>query len=265
MTNQESIKTNPISKNFREKRLGVNIDHVATLRQARGTEYPNLLNAAHTAIEAGADGITIHLREDRRHIQDVDVFEIREAITQHLNLELALTQEMLDIALKVQPDYVCIVPEKREELTTEGGLNLLPIEESLRDACQMLKQKNIGLSLFIEADTQQIDMAKSVGANAIEIHTGSYANLSGQAQDKELEKIQSQSRYASNLGLIVNAGHGLHYNNVQSIVDIPEIYELNIGHSLIAAALFDGLHDSVSKMKKLMLNRNSGVSQSDMR
>jgi pyridoxine 5-phosphate synthase len=234
------------------KRLGVNIDHVATLRQARGTKYPSPLQAAKLALAAGADGITIHLREDRRHIQDQDVQLIREKIEGHLNLEIALTQEMLAIALDVKPDYVCFVPEKRQELTTEGGLNLLPIEHDLKDACKKLTSQGVGVSLFIEANTQQIQMAKTVGANAIEIHTGRYADLAGYEQSAELEKITKQATFASGLGLIVNAGHGLHYTNVQDVVKIPEIYELNIGHSIISQAVFDGLEKSVSDMKALM-------------
>lgn len=237
---------------LKQKRLGINVDHVATLRQARGTHYPSPVEAAKISMAAGADGITIHLREDRRHIQDADVKHIREQVKGHLNFEIALTEEMLAIALKTQPDYVCLVPEKREELTTEGGLNLLPIEKHLTEAKQRLAEKNISLSLFIEANKEQIDMAAKVGANAIEIHTGRYAELSGAEQITELEKIKKYAKYAHERGLIVNAGHGLHYQNVQAIVAIPEIHELNIGHSIIAQAVFDGLEKAVADMKKLM-------------
>jgi len=235
-----------------KKRLGVNIDHVATLRQARGTCYPDPISAAKVAMASGADGITFHLREDRRHIQDADVKQLREQLNCHLNFEIALTEEMLKIALATQPDYVCLVPEKRTEITTEGGLNLLPIENLLSEACKRLFDKNIAVSLFIEADVKQIDMAKKVGAKAIEIHTGRYAELSGNEQIKELEKIKKHAAYAASLGLVVNAGHGLHYENVQAIVAIPEILELNIGHSIVAQAVFDGLAKAVADMKKLI-------------
>lgn len=243
---------NTMNQASKQKRLGINVDHVATLRQARGTHYPSPVAASLVAMAAGADGITIHLREDRRHIQDADVKEIREQMKGHLNFEMALTEEMLLIALKTLPEYVCLVPEKREELTTEGGLNLLPIEKNLTDASHRLAEKNISLSLFIEANKQQIDMAKKVGAQAIELHTGRYAELNGEEQIIELEKIKQHASYAHSLGLIVNAGHGLHYQNVQAIVAIPEIHELNIGHSIIAQAVFDGLAKAVSDMKKLM-------------
>lgn len=239
--------------NYKSKRLGINVDHVATLRQARGTVYPDPLQAAIMAVDAGADGITIHLREDRRHIQDSDVRNIRKHLKAHLNLEMALTEEMLNIALEVQPDYVCLVPEKRQELTTEGGLNLIGIEKELASACKALSNKGVGISLFIEADEQQIKIAKQVGATAIELHTGLYAELEGEKQQQVLEKLKHHARFASELGLIVNAGHGLHYQNVQAIVAIPEIFELNIGHSIIAQAVYDGLPKAVADMKKLML------------
>ena len=240
------------SVTYKTKRLGINVDHVATLRQARGTSYPDPLTAARLAIDAGADGITIHLREDRRHIQDDDVRRMKASLNAHLNLEMALTDEMLAIALEVQPDYVCLVPEKREELTTEGGLNLIGIETRLGEACEKLKGKGIGVSLFIEADEQQIRIAKQVGATAIELHTGLYAELEGEAQHAVLEKLEHHARFASESGSIVNAGHGLHYQNVQAIVAIPEIYELNIGHSIVAQAIYDGIPKAVSDMKKLM-------------
>jgi len=235
------------------KRLGVNIDHVATLRQARKTIYPDPVMAAHIAIAAGADGITVHLREDRRHIQDSDVFAIREQVSCHLNFEMALTREMIAIALAVKPDYCCLVPEKREELTTEGGLNVYALKSDVSDACKQLSAQGIAVSLFIEAQKQQIDAAKEAGAQAIELHTGRYAELTTAVEKQlELEKITEQARYAKSIGLIVNAGHGLHYQNVQSIVAIPEIYELNIGHSLIAQAVFVGLEKAVADMKALM-------------
>lgn len=236
-----------------KKRLGVNIDHVATLRQARKTIYPDILDAARRVIAAGADGITVHLREDRRHIQDADVFAIRKQLACHLNFEMALTEEMIGIALALKPDYCCLVPEKREELTTEGGLNACALKTELTSACHRLSEKGIAVSLFIEADKLQIDVAKAVGAQAIELHTGRYAELTDAYEIKmELQKISEQARYAKSLGLIVNAGHGLHYQNVQGIVAIPEIYELNIGHSIIAQAIFSGLEKAVADMKALM-------------
>ncbi len=247
------MKTSANVDNRIPKRLGVNIDHVATLRQTRKTFYPDPLQAARIAVAAGADGITVHLREDRRHIQDSDVFAIREKVPCHLNFEMALNQEMLRIALILKPDYCCLVPEKREELTTEGGLNVSGLKVDVKKACQQLAEQGIPVSLFIEAEKAQIDAAKEAGATAIELHTGRYAELLNVAeQEAELAKIAEQARYAQSIGLIVNAGHGLHYHNVQRIVAIPELYELNIGHSIIAQAVFVGLEKAVADMKALM-------------
>ena len=240
--------------NYQTKRLGINVDHVATLRQARGTDYPDPLLAAKMAIDAGADGITIHLREDRRHIQDHDVVRIRQELDTHLNLEMALCDEMLNIAFENKPDYICLVPEKREELTTEGGLNLLNIESALKDACDECAKKGIAVSLFIEALPEQIDMAKKVGATAVELHTGRYADTYGQEQENELQRIVECSTYGSEIGLIVNAGHGLNLQNVGPIVAIPEVFELNIGHSIVAQSVFDGFTKAVADMRALMSN-----------
>lgn len=234
--------------------LGVNIDHIATLRNARGTQYPDPVHAADIAERAGADGITVHLREDRRHIKDRDVRLLRETINTRLNLEMAVTEEMLSIALQTKPEFCCLVPEKRQELTTEGGLDVAGNLEKITDACQRLAEQDIQVSLFIDADNSQIDAAVQAGAPYIEIHTGQYAEATNEAQmHKELEKLQSGIRYAHSLGLKVNAGHGLHYHNVKPIAAIEEIIELNIGHAIIARAAFDGLANAVADMKRLML------------
>lgn len=234
--------------------LGVNIDHIATVRNARGTGYPEPVHAALLAEQAGADGITVHLREDRRHIIDRDVFILRDTIATRLNFEMAVTEEMLMIAGKVKPHFSCLVPEKREELTTEGGLEVAGQVAKIRDAVQRLQADNILVSLFIDADKRQIDAAAAVGAPYIEIHTGHYAEASSpQQQQLELAKIRDAATYAASLGLVVNAGHGLHYHNVQPIAAIPEMYELNIGHAIIGRALFSGLAAAVSEMKRLMV------------
>jgi pyridoxine 5-phosphate synthase len=234
--------------------LGVNIDHVATLRQARGTPYPDILRAALLAEAAGADSITMHLREDRRHIQDADVYRVQENIATKLNLEMAVTDEMLGIAEDVQPRDVCLVPEKREELTTEGGLDIVANEAAIAAACGRLAAAGIRVSLFIDPDTAQIDAACRCGAPVIEIHTGAYADAEEQpAQRAELERIQTAAAYALGQGLIVNAGHGLTVANVGAIAAIPGITELNIGHALIADAVFVGLDDAVRAMKQAML------------
>lgn len=234
-------------------RLGVNIDHVATVRQARGSLYPNPVDAALLAIQAGADGITLHLREDRRHIQEYDLASLKKCCTVPINLEMAPTETMLAIAEKYRPEHCCLVPEKREELTTEGGLDVVGHEGNIQVACQRLTQANIEVSLFIDPVFEQIDAAVRCGAPVIEIHTGHYANAeSSTAQAQELTRIQEAVHYARNAGLVVNAGHGLHYDNVQAIAAIPEINELNIGHSIIAQAIFDGLETVVKKMKLLM-------------
>ncbi|ANS86402.1 pyridoxine 5'-phosphate synthase [Vibrio scophthalmi] len=234
--------------------LGVNIDHIATLRNARGTKYPDPVHAAEIAERAGADGITIHLREDRRHINDRDVRILRETLQTRMNLEMAVTDEMIEIALQTQPEYVCLVPEKREELTTEGGLNVAGQLEKVKAATQKLSAAGIKVSLFIDADREQIDAAKECGAPFIELHTGHYADAQSETdQADELKKIAAGASYADNLGITVNAGHGLTYHNVAAIAAIPEIYELNIGHSIIGRAAFDGLNKAVADMKALMV------------
>lgn len=234
--------------------LGVNVDHIATLRQARGTNYPDPAHAASVAEHAGADGITIHLREDRRHIIDRDVYVMKETIKTRMNLEMAVTDEMLSIACDVKPTFCCLVPEKREELTTEGGLDVISQESRIKEATAQLKESGIITSLFIDADKHQIDSAKETGAEFIEIHTGQYAEATTEeAQEKELAKLVEGIRYAANIGLKVNAGHGLHYFNVKPIAAIEEIIELNIGHAIIARAAIDGLDTAVRDMKRLML------------
>ena len=233
--------------------LGINIDHIATIRQARGTSYPDPVKAALDAEMAGADSITLHLREDRRHIQDVDVERLSALRQTKVNLEMAATQEMIDIACKVKPEDICLVPEKREELTTEGGLDVFSQKKWLTEVCTKLAKNNSRVSLFIDADKLQIDAAKEVGAPVIEIHTGTYAELTDVDEIKqELERIQQAATYAKSIGLIVNAGHGLHYHNVKPIAAIKEFDELNIGHAIIAKALFSGLADAVREMKRLM-------------
>ncbi len=244
---------------MKEIYLGVNVDHIATLRQARGTRYPDPAHAASVAEHAGADGITIHLREDRRHIQDRDVYVMKETIQTRMNLEMAVTEEMLAIALDVNPAYVCLVPEKREELTTEGGLDVAGNFERVKDAVTRLSAAGIKVSLFIAADKVQIDAAKNAGAPYIEIHTGAYADAESDAEQlEELEVIRQGVRYAHGIGLIVNAGHGLHYHNVKPIAAMPEIYELNIGHAIIARATIDGMEKAVRDMKRLMQEARQG-------
>ncbi len=237
-------------------KLGLNIDHVATLRQARGARYPNLVRAALICEEAGADAITIHLREDRRHIQDADVDILRGMLQTRMNLECAVTDEMISNALRVKPHDICLVPEKREELTTEGGLDVIGHFDAVRRATQRCMDAGIRVSLFIDADEKQLDAAKQAGAPVVEIHTGKYADAdSVPATEQELLRIRNAVLYAHALGLQVNAGHGLNYHNVQSIVAIPRIAELNIGHAIISEALFIGLEQAVGKMKNLL---NSG-------
>ena len=234
--------------------LGVNIDHVATLRQARGTAYPSPIQAALMAESAGADSITLHLREDRRHIQDADVKILRQCLQTKMNLEMAVTEEMLAIATQLKPQDVCLVPERREELTTEGGLDVVGQFERVRQACTQLGQAGIRVSLFIAPDPAQIKAASEAGAPVIEIHTGHYANLApGAAQDAELQQIQAAASYGQSLGLQINAGHGLHIHNVQRIAAIPGIRELNIGHAIVAQALFIGWEAAVREMKQLMV------------
>ncbi len=242
--------------------LGVNVDHVATLRQARGkVAYPSPAQAAWLAESAGADGITVHLREDRRHIQDSDVKLLAQTIITRLNFEMAVTKEMVDFALEIKPAYCCFVPEKREELTTEGGLDVIKHFDTIKKYTERLQLNHIQVSLFVDADSNQIQAAKKTGAKLIELHTGPYAEASldknkdkNKSQDQELTKIQAAAKLANQLGLIVNAGHGLSYENVAAIANIPELYELNIGHAIVAQALFDGFEKAVSKMKQIMLD-----------
>lgn len=234
--------------------LGVNIDHVATLRQARGTRYPDPVHAALQAEQAGADSITLHLREDRRHIQERDVLMMKDTLLTRMNLEMAVTDDMLAFAEKVKPEDCCLVPERREELTTEGGLDVAGQETRMMEACQQLEEANVRVSLFIDADRGQIEAAKRCGAPVIEIHTGHYADATNRSDKlKELKKIYEAVDIGHDLGLQVNAGHGLHYHNVQEIASISQIVELNIGHAIIAEAVFCGLQPAVSRMKQLML------------
>jgi pyridoxine 5-phosphate synthase len=233
--------------------LGVNIDHVATLRQARGTRYPDPVQAAIVAEEAGADAITLHLREDRRHIQERDVRMLKDILQTRMNLEMAVTPEMVAIAEQVRPEEACLVPERREELTTEGGLDVVTHFDSVKEACQRLGEAGTRVSLFIDADKGQIDAAREAGAPVVEIHTGHYADAKGSAQRAEFERIHAAVHYAHKKDLYVNAGHGLHYHNVAEIAAIPEIRELNIGHAIVARAVFSGLNEAVAEMKRLML------------
>ncbi len=243
-----------------ELHLGVNIDHIATLRNARGTTYPDPVHAAAVAEHAGASGITIHLREDRRHIKDQDVYTLAKTIQTRMNLEMAVTDEMINIASEVNPPFVCLVPEKREELTTEGGLDVKGQFDKVKDACQRLAAIGSKVSLFIDADKTQIKAAFDTGAPYIEIHTGHYADAtSDEAQQAELERITAGVEYAQSLGIIVNAGHGLHYHNVKPIAAIAGIYELNIGHAIIARAAIDGLDKAVRDMKTLMNEARQGI------
>lgn len=233
--------------------LGVNIDHVATLRQARGTRYPDPIQAAIEAEQAGADGITVHLREDRRHIQDRDVRLLAEVLQTRMNLEMAVTEEMLAFAAEIRPAHVCLVPERREELTTEGGLDVAGNLARIQQAVEQLAGHGCEVSLFIDADPRQIEAARDAGAPVIELHTGHYAETSGEQQEKELQRIREGVAYARKLGLVVNAGHGLHYHNVEPIAAIAGINELNIGHAIIARALFSGLAGAVTEMRALIM------------
>ena len=234
-------------------KLGINIDHVATLRQARGTKYPSVVEAALRAEQAGADSITLHLREDRRHMQDEDIFATRPLLQTKMNLELAATDEMITIASRVKPQDVCIVPERREERTTEGGLNLKESYDHLYRATQNLTEQGSRVSLFIAPDLKDIDLAKKMGAPVIEIHTGSYADAEDEVtKQKEFKRVKVAAEHALSLGLIVNAGHGLHYHNVNLIAAIPGIEELNIGHAIVAHALFVGWDNAIREMKLLL-------------
>lgn len=238
--------------------LGVNVDHVATLRQARRASYPDPLLAALVAEQAGADSITIHLREDRRHIQDRDVHLCRQALQTRLNLEMAATQEMIRIACDVKPADCCLVPERRAEVTTEGGLDVIGNERALEAACKRLREAGIRVSLFIDPERAQLDAAVRVGAPVVELHTGAYAESLGEKQARELQRLRDAAQYAAGLGLTVNAGHGLNYHNVQPIAAIEPIVELNIGHSIVARAVLDGMARAVAQMKRLMIEARAG-------
>jgi pyridoxine 5-phosphate synthase len=232
--------------------LGVNIDHVATLRQVRRARYPDPLHAALLAEEAGADSITLHLREDRRHIQERDVTMMREALQTRMNLEMAVTEEMMRIAQKVLPQDCCLVPESRQEVTTEGGLDVEGQCARVADAVKALGGAGIRVSLFIDPDLAQIEAAQRAGAPVIELHTGAYADSTGGVRAREFERLLGAAKFAARLGLIVNAGHGLNYHNVEPIAAIQEIVELNIGHAIVARAVFDGLPKAVRDMKEMM-------------
>jgi pyridoxine 5-phosphate synthase len=233
--------------------LGINIDHVATLRNARGTIYPDPLKAARLAEEAGADLITLHLREDRRHIKDADLIALRPLIQTRMNLECAVTPEMINIACRVQPHDVCLVPEKREEVTTEGGLDVVGHFDAVKAATTQLKAAGIRVSLFIDPEEHQIQAAKDVGATVVELHTGRYADLVGDQQLQELERIRKAAQFGKSIGLRVNAGHGLHEGNVIPVAAIAELSELNIGHAIVAEALFKGWQKAIVDMKALMV------------
>jgi pyridoxine 5-phosphate synthase len=235
-------------------KLGVNIDHVATLRQARGTQYPSPVQAALMAEGAGADSITLHLREDRRHIQDADVYILRHILQTKMNLEMAVTDEMLDIARELAPEDVCLVPERREELTTEGGLDVATRFEKVRAACDILGEAGVRVSLFIDPEIHQLEAAKSAGAPVVEIHTGRFADAEDEREAaKELARIRAAVEKGRSLGLAVNAGHGLNYHNVQAVAVLPGVEELNIGHAIVARAIFSGWENAVREMKRLMV------------
>jgi pyridoxine 5-phosphate synthase len=238
--------------------LGVNIDHVATLRQARGTPYPRPADAAVIAERAGADSITVHLREDRRHIQDRDLAEIAAVMQTHMNLELAVTDEMLDIACEFAPSDCCLVPERREELTTEGGLDVAGQVDRVRAACGRLADTGVRVSLFIDPEERQLEAAVACGAPVVELHTGAYAEADSQSRASELQRIVTAAALGDRLGLIVNAGHGLNYDNVGEIAVIPQIVELNIGHAIVSRAVFEGLAVAVAEMKRLMTEARGG-------
>ena len=238
--------------------LGVNIDHVATLRQARGTPYPRPADAVAIAERAGADSITVHLREDRRHIQDADLPAIAAVMQTHMNLELAVTDEMLGIACGFAPSDCCLVPERREELTTEGGLDVAGQAGRVKDACARLADAGIRVSLFIDPDERQLETAVACGAPVVELHTGAYADAEGEQRAAELQRIAAAAAFGDRLGLVVNAGHGLNYDSVGDIAALPQIVELNIGHAIVSRAVFDGLAVAVSEMKRLMTEARGG-------
>ncbi len=233
-------------------RLGINVDHVATVRQTRRIEIPDPVEAALLAEKGGADGITVHLREDRRHIQERDVERLRERLATKLNLEMAVTPEMLEYAERIRPDDVCLVPERREELTTEGGLNVIVHRAKVKETVDRLQGAGIHVNLFIDAQAKQIEVSREIGAHGVEIHTGQYCDASGDRK-RELEEVESAASLAHRLGLEVHGGHGLNYENVLPIVSIPEIVELNIGHSIIARAIMVGMERAVMEMKKLLV------------
>lgn len=232
--------------------LGFNIDHIINIRQARFTPYPDIVETVRAVESAGVDAITLHLREDRRHIQDDDVYQVRKHCTTRMNLEMAATEEMTKIACEVHPEDCCVVPEKREELTTEGGLDVIGQFERIRKTTQALNVENIKVSLFIEPNIEHIRRVPDIGAPVIELHTGSYANYRGEDQKRELERIQRATEFASELGIQVNAGHGLDNVNTSAIAAIPQIRELNIGHYLVARAVFVGIDQAVKEMKQIM-------------
>ncbi len=234
-------------------RLGVNLDHVATIRQTRGTPYPDLMEAVRVAEAHGADGITMHLREDRRHIQEEDMFDARRVVATTLNMEMAATEEMIYTAEAVGPDFACLVPERREELTTEGGLDVIGQRSRIAEVVARLSAAGIRVSLFIEPDPEALEVSAEIGAPMVELHTGAYATRSGEAAEAELTRVRDAARIGAELGLQVNAGHGLHYDNVGPIAAIPQIVELNIGHAIVARALFVGLGQAVREMKDRML------------
>ncbi len=240
-------------------RLGVNIDHVATLRQVRRASYPDPLLAALVAEQAGADSITLHLREDRRHIQDHDVERMRASLQTRMNLELAATDAMIEIARRVRPQDACLVPERREEVTTEGGLDVAGQVARLRECCTALREAGSRVSLFIDPELKQLEAAFEAGAPVVELHTGAYADSSGERQALELMRLVEAARFGSRIGLTVHAGHGLHYHNVQPVAAIAEIVELNIGHAIVARAVIDGLAAAVREMKSLMTAARHGL------
>ncbi len=241
--------------------LGVNIDHVATLRKVRGTSYPDPVKAALLAEAAGADLITLHLREDRRHILDHDVERLRPLITTRMNLESAVTEEMIAFALRIRPQDVCLVPEKREELTTDGGLDVVQGFDRVQEATRRLSAAGIRVSLFIDPEPEQLDAAQALGAPVVELHTGRYAETEGDEMVRELQRIRVAAIHGVRLGLRVNAGHGLHFGNVAAIAAIPELRELNIGHAIVAEAVFMGWQPAIREMKRLMLEARAGLSQ----
>jgi len=239
--------------------LGVNIDHVATVRQARGTRYPDPVYAALIAEQSGADSITAHLREDRRHIQDRDMRLLRDTLQTRLNFEMACTPAMVDLAVEIKPADCCLVPEKRAELTTEGGLDVIGNYDHIKQGFERLKNAGIRVSIFIDPEPKQLDAAAKLGAPVVELHTGAYADAEGATQARELKRLVDASHHAASLGLTVHAGHGLHYHNVQAIASIAAIVELNIGHAIVARALFDGMAGAAREMKRIMLEARNGL------